>query len=47
MNYLGQEFDEANRKVAEKEYTLSDEKWENMISDILNNRLHREVMKFQ
>lgn len=47
VNYLSQEFDEANRKVAEKEYTLSDEKWENMISDILNNRLHREVMKFQ
>jgi hypothetical protein len=46
VDYLGEEYGRTER-AAVGEYLLSREKWEGVVEDLLNNRLHREIMKFQ
>lgn len=46
VDYLGEEYTRTERATA-GEYLLSREKWEGVVEDLLSNRIHREVMKFQ
>jgi predicted nucleic-acid-binding protein len=46
VDYLGEEYS-STEKAVQGNYLMSKEKWDTVIEDLLNNRLHREIMKFQ